>query len=98
MVGDVVSLEMGDEIPADGQVVKASEFMVDTSLLTGESEPTRKLATDAETGRVNRGTHVVDGVATMLVTEVGDATELGQFSPQPVVGDDRSRRSRSSGS
>ena len=71
---------MGDEIPADGKIVKATEFFVDTSLLTGESEPTRKLATDAETGRVHRGTHAVDGIATMVVTEVGDATEIGQLA------------------
>ncbi|HEX3313287.1 MAG TPA: HAD-IC family P-type ATPase, partial [Gemmataceae bacterium] len=80
VVGDVVQLEMGDEIPADGRIVKAAEFFVDTSLLTGESEPTRKLATDAETGRVNRGTHAVDGSATMVVTEVGDATEIGKLA------------------
>jgi P-type Ca2+ transporter type 2C len=80
VVGDVVALEMGDEIPADGRIVKASEFMVDTSLLTGESEPTRKLVTDSESGRVNRGTHVVDGTAVMVVTEVGDATEIGKLA------------------
>ena len=80
VVGDVVLLEMGDEIPADGRIVKATEFFVDTSLLTGESEPTRKLVADDETGRVSRGTHAVDGIATMVVTEVGDATELGKLA------------------
>ena len=91
VVGDVVSLEMGDEIPADGRIVKATEFFVDTSLLTGESEPSRKLVADSEKGRVQRGTQVVDGAATMLVTEVGEATELGKLarslSPLTEAGD-----------
>jgi P-type Ca2+ transporter type 2C len=42
VVGDIVLLEMGDEIPADGRVLKAAELYVDQSLMTGESEPVRK--------------------------------------------------------
>ena len=42
VVGDVILLEMGDEIPADGRVLKAAEMYVDQSLMTGESEPVRK--------------------------------------------------------
>src|SRR6516165_8558796 len=41
-VGDVVMLEIGDEIPADGRLVKATDLYVDQSLMTGESEPVRK--------------------------------------------------------
>jgi Ca2+-transporting ATPase len=42
VVGDQVVLEMGDEIPADGRLVKATDLYVDQSLMTGESEPVRK--------------------------------------------------------
>src|SRR5205807_744198 len=42
VVGDLVILEMGDEVPADGRLVKAKELMIDQSLMTGESEPVHK--------------------------------------------------------
>jgi Ca2+-transporting ATPase len=87
-VGEAVVLEIGDEIPADGRLVKATDLYVDQSLMTGESEPVRKRpqpATDTaegpdQPGCVYRGTQVVDGVAQMLVCEVGDATALGQIA------------------
>jgi Ca2+-transporting ATPase len=87
-VGDAVVLEVGDEIPADGRLVKATDLYVDQSLMTGESEPVRKRpqppderaeGTD-QPGCLYRGTQVVDGVGQMLVTEVGDATALGQIA------------------
>src|SRR5262245_30954256 len=88
VVGDVVELEMGDEIPADGRVLKATELYVDQSLMTGESEPVRKTprppddAADGpdRPGCLYRGTQVVDGVGQMIVAEVGDATYLGQIA------------------
>jgi Ca2+-transporting ATPase len=88
VAGDVVILEMGDEIPADGRLVKATELYVDQSLMTGESEPVRKAARPPEDnadgpeqpGCLYRGTQVVDGVGQMLVTDVGDATSLGQIA------------------
>jgi Ca2+-transporting ATPase len=88
VVGDLVFLEMGDEIPADGRIVKANELMLDQSLMTGESEPTRKLVADEDEtsdgpdqpGSVFRGTQVVDGVGQMIVTNVGDDTMLGQIA------------------
>jgi Ca2+-transporting ATPase len=87
VVGDVILLETGDEIPADGRLIKATELQVDQSLMTGESEPVRKVAklddnadgTD-QPGCIYRGTQVVDGAAHMLVTEVGDETGLGQIA------------------
>ena len=87
-VGDAVILETGDEIPADGRLVKATDLYVDQSLMTGESEPVRKRSqppTDSadgpdQPGCLYRGTQVVDGVGQMLVTEVGDATALGQVA------------------
>ncbi len=87
VVGDHVLLETGDEVPADGRLVKATELSIDQSLMTGESRASRKSPQPNETGDgpelagcVYRGTQVVDGVAQMIVTEVGDATYLGQIA------------------
>jgi Ca2+-transporting ATPase len=88
VVGDLVVLEMGDELPADGRVARATELLIDQSLLTGESESVRKLvrpADDAgdgpdEPGCVYRGTQVVDGAGQMVVTDVGDLTMIGQIA------------------
>jgi P-type Ca2+ transporter type 2C len=87
LVGDAVVLETGDEIPGDGRLLKATELDVDQSLMTGESEPARKQPSPDETADgpdrpdcLYRGTQVVDGVGKMLVTEVGDATNLGQIA------------------
>jgi P-type Ca2+ transporter type 2C len=88
VVGDVVQLETGDEIPADGRVIKATEVLVDQSLMTGESEPVGKSARpldDAsdgpdQEGCVYRGTQIVDGAAHIVVAEVGDSTYLGQIA------------------
>jgi Ca2+-transporting ATPase len=86
-VGDAVVLEIGDEIPADGRLVKATDLYVDQSLMTGESEAVRKRPQPNDNaegsehpGCLYRGTQVVDGVGQMLVTEVGDATALGQIA------------------
>jgi Ca2+-transporting ATPase len=88
VVGDLVVLETGDEVPADGRVARATELYIDQSLMTGESEAVRKRAAgpddDADgpdqAGCLYRGTQVVDGVGQMVVTEVGDATMLGQIA------------------
>jgi P-type Ca2+ transporter type 2C len=96
VVGDLIVLETGDEIPADGRVVRANEFSVDQSLMTGESEPVRKgVQPDADTadgpdkpGCVYRGTQVVDGLGQMIATNVGDDTMLGQIARRLSGGDD----------
>jgi Ca2+-transporting ATPase len=88
VVGDLVILEMGDEIPADGRIRKATELYIDQSLMTGESEPVRKIARpedDTAEGPeqpacVYRGTQVVDGAGEMVVTDVGDMTMIGQIA------------------
>ncbi len=88
VVGELVLLEMGDEIPADGRVVKANELLVDQSLMTGESEPVKKTTAGPDEtadspdqhGCVFRGTQVVDGVGQMTVTNVGDDTMIGQIA------------------
>ena len=95
VVGDIVHLEIGDEVPADGRVIAATGLFVDQSLMTGESEPAAKRpAPDDDSsepddpGCLFRGTHAVDGVGKMLVTEVGDSTALGQIARQLSADDD----------
>jgi len=95
VVGDVVILEMGDEIPADGRLIKATDLHVDQSLMTGESEPVRKQARaddDADgpeqPGCLYRGTQIVDGLGQMVVTDVGDTTYLGQIARRLATQDD----------
>ena len=94
VVGDMVDLETGDEVPADGRLLKASELLIDQSLMTGESEAVRKSARPAEAkdgpdqpGCLYRGTQVVEGAGVLVVTEVGDATMLGQIA-RKLSGDD----------
>ncbi len=96
VVGDVVTLETGDEIPADGRLLKATDLFVDQSLMTGESEPVQKRAAPAadtaegpeQPSCLYRGTQVVDGVGLMLIAEVGDATYLGQIARRLSAEDD----------
>jgi Ca2+-transporting ATPase len=88
VVGDLAFLETGDEIPADGRLVKANELLIDQSLMTGESEPVAKKTQGLDEasegfdqpGCLYRGTQVVGGVAHMIVTDVGDATYLGRIA------------------
>jgi Ca2+-transporting ATPase len=88
VIGDVVQLEAGDEIPADGRLLSSVELQIDQSLMTGESMPVKKHAlahTITEEGPdkydcLYRGTQVVDGVGVMIISEIGDATYLGQIA------------------
>jgi Ca2+-transporting ATPase len=70
--GDLVVLDAGDRVPADGRIVEARRLMLDESVLTGESLPAAR--TD---GMLRSGTTVVRGLARMAVTATGAATELG---------------------
>ncbi len=84
VVGDIVMLSVGDEIPADGQLIKATQMQVDESSLTGEpvcrkSTLADEMDADATypTDFVLRGTKLLEGHGLMRVTAVGDATEAG---------------------
>lgn len=87
VVGDVVIIEVGDEIPADGILMEDTDLQIDESSLTGEpiiTKHTDPALNDAEatypSNKVLRGTMVMNGRATYRVTEVGDATEIGKVA------------------
>lgn len=89
VVGDVVILNTGDEIPADGVLLEAVSLQVNESSLTGElmvNKTTDEVHFDEEatypSNSVMRGTIVTDGHGVMCVERVGDATEIGKVARQ----------------
>ncbi len=92
VVGDVVVLAQGDEIPADGRLSEAVSLQVNESCLTGEpviSKSTYPEDFDTEatypTDMAMRGTTVTDGHGEMTVTAVGDETEFGRVAQQSTA-------------
>ncbi|WP_297972083.1 calcium-translocating P-type ATPase, PMCA-type [uncultured Bacteroides sp.] len=89
VVGDIVVLETGEEIPADGELLEAISLQVNESNLTGEPIVDKTIVEadfDQEatyaSNRVMRGTTVVDGHGVMRVLAVGDETEIGKVARQ----------------
>ena len=87
VVGDVVIIEVGDEIPADGTLIESTDLQIDESSLTGEPIITKHADTEKNdteatyaSSKVLRSTMVMNGRGTYQVTEVGDATEIGKVS------------------
>jgi Ca2+-transporting ATPase len=89
VVGDVVLIAAGDQVPADGRIVMASALQIDESALTGESTPAAKEVTTLANGDLGPGdqvnmafmnTPVTHGSGTMIVTATGSGTELGKIS------------------
>lgn len=85
VVGDIVRLETGEEVPADGHLLEAISLQVNESTLTGEpviSKTVREADFDTEatypSNVVMRGSTVVDGHGVMEVEQVGDATGYGK--------------------
>ncbi|KAM1016510.1 hypothetical protein ACFX13_046937 [Malus domestica] len=74
VVGDVVPLRIGDQVPADGIVITGHSLAIDESSMTGESKIVHK---DQKAPFLMSGCKVADGVGTMLVTGVGINTEWG---------------------
>ena len=77
--GDIVLVEAGDKIPADGQVLEAYLLQVNESILTGESLPVMKTNKENE-NQVFLGTTVSAGRAKIKVTEIGIATKFGAIA------------------
>lgn len=87
VVGDIVILETGDEVPADGELLEAVSLQIDESALTGE--PIIDKTTNPEnfhsdatypSNYAMRGTKIMDGHGMMEVKSVGDATEYGKVA------------------
>lgn len=76
--GDLMVVEEGSLVPADGQILQAHDFSVNEAILTGESLLVSKNETSAEP-QVFQGTLVAGGAATCRVTAIGNATKLGQI-------------------
>ena len=92
VVGDVVLLNTGDEVPADGFLLESNSLQINESTLTGEpviSKTTVEADFDKEatypSNRVLRSTTVVDGHGIMLVDLVGDATEYGKVNQGALI-------------
>ncbi|XAR68483.1 Calcium-transporting ATPase [Bertholletia excelsa] len=76
VVGDVVHLSIGDQVPADGIFISGYSLVIDESSLSGESEP---IHVSKEKPFLLAGTKVKDGSGKMLVTTVGMRTEWGKL-------------------
>ena len=89
VVGDIVFLETGDMVPADGRILKSVELKVREDMLTGESDDVRKeectVSSDHLAEQKNMlfgGTLIALGTATMVVTAIGDHTEMGSIAKE----------------
>lgn len=86
--GDVVLLNEGLKVPADGRLLRANQLQIDESMLTGESEPQTKtlpplqggLPVYDQTNMVFSGTLVRSGIGEFIVTATGEQTELGHIA------------------
>jgi len=92
VVGDLVLLATGDEIPADGTLLEATQMQVDESTLTGEPVCAKSVHPDEQdpnatfpTNAVMRGTKLLEGHGLMQVTAVGDATENGRVFTETQI-------------
>lgn len=92
VVGDIVLLNTGDEVPADGILIESHSLQINESTLTGEpviSKTTVEADFDDEatypSNRVLRSTTVVDGHGVMQVELVGDSTEYGKVNQGALI-------------
>ncbi len=88
-LGDIVFITAGDKVPADGRIIESNDLEIDEALLTGESQASKKIqgssVKDAyslgeRTNMVYSGTFVISGHGKILVTAIGDNTEIGKIS------------------
>ncbi len=74
--GDVIRIEAGDRVPADGELTGAQGVMIDESILTGESVPVDK----GDTGEIFSGTLLVRGKSYALITRTGEKSAMGKLA------------------
>ncbi|MDO4587715.1 MAG: cation-translocating P-type ATPase [Planctomycetia bacterium] len=93
VVGDVIRIDPGDKVPADGVLLESMGLYIDQAMLTGESVPAKKkdfngsldweklvAVKSGDDCFVARGTMVADGYGFFLVTAVGDQTQMGKIA------------------
>lgn len=84
VVGDIVLVEVGDEVPADGELIVCNDLQINESALTGEpiAEKSLEGGGDGAYPRnvILRSTMVMNGRGEFVVTAVGDATEIGKVA------------------
>ena len=84
VVGDVVLVEVGDEVPADGELIVCNDLQINESTLTGEPVAEKSLEGGGDGAYprnvILRSTMVMNGRGEFLVTAVGDATEIGKVA------------------
>lgn len=92
VVGDIILLETGDEIPADAELLESVSLEVNESNLTGEPSASKTIHPEEfkkdatyPGNLVLRGTTVIDGHGVARVVRVGDATEFGKVARQATV-------------
>ena len=81
VVSDIVMLESGDKIPADGILLDGS-LSVDESSMNGEAKEASKVPNEGEFSKLYRGTVVCNGIGTMIVKAVGDKTFYGNLAKE----------------
>ena len=84
VVGDVVLVEVGDEVPADGELTLCNDLQINESTLTGEPVTEKSLEGGGDGAYprnvILRSTMVMNGRGEFVVTAVGDATEIGKVA------------------
>lgn len=96
--GDIIGVEAGQKVPADGRLIEAVQLKIDESQLTGESAPVGKefqplhpveIPLGDQTNRIFMGTAVMTGRGSAVVTETGMRTELGKIASLLQTVEDR---------
>lgn len=89
--GDIVILQEGEKVPADARIIVATNLKIDEAALTGESEPTHKIAdtingadlpTPEQKNMVFKGTHILAGSGRAIVVATGIETVIGKISQE----------------
>ncbi len=89
--GDIIILQEGEKVPADSRIIAATNLKIDEAALTGESEPTHKIADDLnkvdlpiseQKNMIFKGTHILAGNGKAIVVATGIETVIGKISKE----------------